>query len=77
MSLDDRRLEVVKLGEALLNLAWNLECLPGRLTRLQILHRGLPLNIAHTVVDELPLLRFFLLLLRVHLAGSSCSNRLI
>ena len=53
LGLNDRWLEHVELGEARLDVSWDLERLPGGLTGLQVLHYVLVLDLSHAGDDEL------------------------
>ena len=74
LGLNDRWLEHVELGEARLDICWDLESLPSGLAGLQILHYVLILDLSHTGDDELAtscILRFFFW---VGHFGLSCRN---
>ena len=53
LGLNYRWLEHVELGEARLDVSWDLERLPGGLAGLQILHYVLVLDLSHAGDDEL------------------------
>ena len=61
LGLNDRWLEHVKLGEARLDVSWNLKRLPSGLAGLQVLHYILVLDLSHTSDDEITTSFTFLL----------------
>ena len=52
LGLNDRWLEHVELGEARLDVCWNLKRLPSGLAGLQILNYILILDLSHTSDDK-------------------------